>query len=257
MNKLFTVVAMMSAVALGWLSSSQAQEGGDKAVPVEFFACNWQPGKGMADLDKVTARFVKYADKNDAGYSAWILTPQFYNSAVPAANFQVGWLGSWPDANAFGRGQDSWQSKGGELATAFSEVIDCSNRHELASSVVIHAPDGPPDNGVVMFYACNLHDGKSPVEAIDAGKKLAGAMTGLGAKSASWLFFPALGAGNTAPDFWRVIAFPNYTALGAAAEIYTNGGGWQKAMEILGSVATCHTPGVYDASLVRNGAAAR
>ena len=83
------------------------------------------------------------------------------------------------------------------------------------------------------------------------------AMVAVGAfipDSASWLFFPGIGAGDIDFDFWRVVAFPNYAGLGAAAEVYLNGGGWQKSQEILGPVASCSSPAAFDARLARQGA---
>lgn len=252
MNRISTVVAMLLALAVPWAQSAVAQDGAQKANPVEFFACNFQDGKGMADLNNVIEKFKAYADQNDVGYTAWTLTPQFTNDGDDA--FDVGWLGAWPDGNAFGKSQDNWMTKGRDVAKAFGAVIDCSSRHEMASSMVINPPKAPPGNGVVMFYACSLGDGKSPNDAIAAAKKLTGAMTALGTDASSWLFFPGMGAGNIDFDYWRVVAFNNYTELGAAVETYMNGGGWQKNMEIMGPVASCSSPGVYDARLVRAGA---
>ena len=253
MNRIVTMLTTLLVISFSWLQSAVAQDAAPKAVPVEFFACNFQDGKGMADLDKVIDKFKAYADQNDVGYTAWTLTPQFTNDREEDA-FDVGWLGAWPDGNAFGKSQDNWMTKGRDVAKAFGAVIDCSNRHEMASSIAINAPEEPPGDGVVMFYACSLGDGKSPNDAIAAAGKLSGAMTALGTNASSWLFFPGMGAGDIDFDFWRVVAFNNYTELGAAAETYMNGGGWQKNMEILGPVAGCSSPGVYDARLVRAGA---
>jgi hypothetical protein len=251
MNKLFAAVIMVLATSVAWTQSSHAQDSPQKAVPVEFFACNWQDGKGMADLQKVIGKFNKYADNNDSGYSAWVLTAQFEND--PEGAFDVGWLGSWPSMKAFGESQDNWMSKGRDVAMAFAEVIDCSGRHEMASSVIINAPDGPPGNGVVMFYACSQHDGKSGMDAVQAAGKYSASMKALGVDVSSWLFFPGMGAGNIDFDFWRVVGFNNYVELAAAAEVFINGGGWKKSEETLGAVASCSSPAVFDARVVRQG----
>ncbi len=247
MKKLCAVVTLLLAVSFSWAQAVYAQE--RKAVPVEFFACNWQDGKGMSDLAKVIEKFGEYADKNDSGYSAWALTPQFTND--PDGAFDVGWLGSWPDIASFGKSQDNWMAKGGDVAKDFAAVVDCSGRHELASSVVLNPPEQAPTDGVVMFYACTLNDGKTGEDAIAAGSKLAAAMKTLGSSPASWIFFPGLGAGNIDFDYWRVIAFSNYADLAASAEVYLNGGGWKKTQEILGPVASCSSPAVFDARLAR------
>jgi len=231
------------------MQSVQAQDG--KGVPVEFFACNWQDGKGMADLDKVTKKFSQWADKNDAGYSAWVLTPQFHSADL---GFDVGWLGSWPSYGAFGKGQDTWMAGGQELAGDFAEVFDCTISHETATSVVINAPDGPPGDGVVLFTPCSVNEGKTPADAPAAHGKAAAAMKAMGSKAASWLFFPGMGTSATDFDYWSVLAFKNYSDLGASTEMYINGGGWQKVMGEIGSVARCDSPSAFDAHLVRAGA---
>lgn len=48
----------------------------------------------MDDLDKVSNRFNKWSDKNQKGYSAWTITPQFRTSDQP---FHMGWIGAWAD----------------------------------------------------------------------------------------------------------------------------------------------------------------
>jgi hypothetical protein len=249
MNKLVAVVVSILAVSVGWAQSASAQQAMDKAAPVEFFACNWQKGKGMSDLKKVAKKFNQWADKNDMQYSAWILTPQFTAADL---GFQVGWLGGWPDGNAFGKGQDKWMASGGDLGDEFNAVIDCIS-HETASSAVVNAPDGPPGNGVVMFSQCTLQPGKMPAEALEGHRKVGAMMKGMGSPASSWLFFPGMGSGDIDFHYWSVIGFQNYTDLGAATELYINGGGWQKAMGILSSLTRCQSPAVFDAHAVRQG----
>ena len=251
MNKLLLKVIAVLVVAVGWIPSVLAQQGQDEGAPVEFFACDWQNGKGMADLEKVGKKFSKWADKNDSSYSAWILTPQFHTDV----GFDVGWLGGWPDGNAFGKAQDAWQAGGRELAADFAGVMDCSASHELATSAVVSAPKGPPGNGVVMFAECTLQEGKMPADALPAHRKAGAAMKAMGSKASSWLFYPGLGAGDIDFHYWSVLAFSNYTELGAASELYINGGGWEKVMATLGPVTRCGSPSVFDVRLVRSGAA--
>ena len=160
MKKLQKVVTALSAVTVIGLQAipAQAQDDQVKASPVEFFACNFMKGKGMKDLDKVADAFSAWSSANDGNYSAWILTPQFHDEELA---FDIGWLGGWTDANAFGKGQDAWQAGGEKLAADFDKVVDCSISHELASSVEISAPAGVPGDGVVMFAECTLNEGKS------------------------------------------------------------------------------------------------
>jgi hypothetical protein len=207
-------------------------------------------GKGMSDLREVIEEFDRFATRYDAKYSAWTLTPSFYTAEH---RFDVGWLGTWPDGNAFGVSQDIYLKQGGEVIAAFNEVMDCSARQELISSVVVHAPDGPPANGVVLFSPCTLLEGKTLNDAYQASKTMANIMVGMGSKASQFMFYPSLGSGEIDFDFWRVTTFNNYTELGTAADTFYNGGGWNKTREILGSVASCGSPTAYDANLARGG----
>lgn len=250
MNKvLLTAVVVVCAAALPWSTSATAQDGEDRVVPVEFFACEYQDGKNMGDLKEVIAKFNKWADKNDSTYSAWTLTPQFHSGV----DFDVGWMGVWPDGKAFGVSQDTWMKGGKDIAREFNKVVDCGDRHELLSSATIHAPGGPGDDGVVMFSACTLKEGKTFRDSFEAHKKLAKAMAAKGNKAKSWLFYPGVGAGEIDFHYWRVLGFNNYTEFGEAAEIFLNEGGWEIAMKTLGPVVSCKQPAAFDARLARKG----
>ncbi len=225
----------------------------DKASPVEAFYCNLQDGKTMKDLAAVTERFVKWADKNDSGYTAWILTPQFANFMETP---HLIWLGSWDSGNDMGKGTDAWMAGGGDIQAEFNKVLQCGG-HALASSVPIHAPDGSPENGVVMFTQCSFAEGSDWSKAMAAHTQYSKAMRGLGAKNNNWLFFPMLGAAADRDfDYWGVSTFANYTDYFAAYEIYVNGGGWQKGMEAMQGKAECKigSATVWDFKLVRSGA---
>ncbi|TDG12720.1 hypothetical protein E2F43_14180 [Seongchinamella unica] len=240
------VVPVLGACSLLLGQAATAQDDG-AVVPVEWFSCNFRDGKDLEDLDKVNARFNKWADKNDSGYSAWLMFPNLHSGV----EFDLGWLGSWPSGADFGKGMDAFMQSP-ELMDAFNEVVDCSIGHGMASSAVINAPDGPPDNGVVIFSSCTHKEGKSFDDSFGAHKAMSEAMQGMGSKGASWLFYPGLGS-NVDFDYWQVIAFKNYSDLGLTTEMYTNGGGWKKAAEILGPVVSCGGTSVWDARLVRAG----
>ena len=113
MNKLLAVlVFVVWAAAVG---PAFAMEWTTSAAPVDFRACNFRDGKSMADLDKVSAKFRDYAKKNDLAYSAWVLVPE-YQTGV---DFDIGWLGAWPDSGAFGVGMEAWKSSGKQLQAEF------------------------------------------------------------------------------------------------------------------------------------------
>ena len=253
MKVIIKAVLMCAAALPFWSQTALSQAEQAKPGPVEAFFCKFQPGKGMADLMPVAQRFAKWADQNDSSYSAWILTPAFGQfTELP----QVIWLGANPTGNDMGKGQDTWRKSGGDLQKAFDSVIACG-AHSVASSVPINVPDGNPGDGVVMFTQCSVDDDGDYMKVVAAHKQYSKAMRALGAKNSNWLFFPMIGAPAEMDfDYWGVSTFPSWSDFFAAYEIYVNGGGWQKGMELLNDVAECDSgsPSVWDVKLVRQGA---
>ena len=246
MKKLFAVAVSIVAVAMVQMTSAQEEARGN---PVEFYGCTWQDGKGMADLVKVAKKFSQWADKQGSKYSAWILTPQFHTDV----GFEVGWLGGWQSGAEMGKTLDNWQANGQELAAEFTAVMDCSGRHELATAMPIHAPDGPGDSGKVLFSACSKADGKSWDDVMTAHANAGKMMRDKGAKAhGSWMFFPGIGAGDYDFDYWRVIAFNSFADFGATSEVYINGGGWEESMKMMGGVTRCDDGVMFDVMGVRN-----
>jgi hypothetical protein len=248
------IVWLITAALLPWTQAARAETASAASpAPIEAFYCNMLPGKSMKDLMPVAERISKWADKNDPGYSAWLLTPQFgMGDKLP----QVIWLGSAASGGAFGKGLDAWQATGGELAAAFGNVVDCSPGHVLASSVEISAPDGIPGDGVVMFTQCDIAEGSNRMDAIKAHKAFASEMRALGSKGSSWIFFPMLGGSDPGYDYLGVSTFRNWSDYFDAYETYVNGGGGAKAATIFSGKADCNkvTPTVWDVKLVRKAA---
>lgn len=244
-----TIMTIAMVLFLG-MPSAFAQEGGAAPAPVEAFYCNYQDGKDIEDLTKIAQRFSKWADESNSDYSAWILTPQFGQfDDLP----EVLWLGTNTSGDMMGKGLDAYVAEGVDIQKEFDKVVDCY-AHALASSVEVAAPDGPPQDGVVMFSQCAIAEGSDWSKAVAGHKAFAGEMRELGAKSANWLFFPMLGgSAEMVHDYWGVTTFGSWTEYFSAYELYVNGGGWQKQQEALEGLAGCMvgTATVWDVSLVR------
>lgn len=247
------VILIAVAAAVGANSALADEEAVARAVPLNFMACYFVEGKGMSDLNPVLERFDRWATRYDAKYTAWVMTPRYYNNPNM---YDVAWLGTWPDGKTFGVSQDAWVSQGVEVLQAFGEVIDCRVR-ELASSVEVYTPNGAPEQGVWMFSHCTLKDGKTLGDAYRASRELAETMAGLGSSASHFMFYPGLGAGDLGFDFWRVTTFSNFTELGEFAEIYINGGGWDETTRTVGSIASCTSPNTFDARMVHSGTTRR
>jgi len=232
-------------VCAGWGQSALAAD--TKARPVDFRGCNFLDGKTMADLDKVTDKFRAYANKNDTGYSAWILTPEYATNP----GFDVAWMGAWPDGVAFGVSMEKWRSLGTGIAAEFAQVVDCSGIHVAATSLPINAPEATPQDGILLLYACKLNQGKTLDEAYAAHLKFGQTMKAKGSLSNSWMFTPIAGAGDSEVDYYHAAAFYRYSDLGDTMEMFVNRGGAGERVKIIDPVASCQTPDVFNALSVR------
>lgn len=246
MHKQWKLAVAVAAVSgLAWGSPAMGQESDNMVNPVELFACTFKEGKGYDDLAKVNEKFRKWAKKNDSGYSAWTITPQFRTND---GQFDVGWIGSWQAGADMGKGLDNWMSNNDGIGADYGEVIECS--HSLVSSVAINAPAGPPNDGVVWFSSCSLNDGANHAQAFEAHKKLSAGMRTMGGKGQSWLMYPVFGFKDAEFDYYSVVSFNNYQELGEAWHLWTNGKGYEKHGAALASLLSCDSPRVYDARLV-------
>ena len=244
-NKWKLAVAVVAVTNMAWTGQALGQDEPPTVAPVELFACTFKEGKGMEDMAKLNEKFKKWSKKQDDGYSAWTITPQFRTND---GQFDVGWIGSWQAGSAMGKGLDTWMKGNDGLGAAYAELIDCS--HSLVSSVAINAPAGPPNDGVVWFSSCSMNEGVNSRQAFEAHKKFSAGMRQLGGKGQSWLMYPALGFKDLDFDYYSVVSFNNYAELGEAWHLWTNGGGYEKHGPGLMSVVTCDSPRVYDARLV-------
>lgn len=255
MKKLTALMAVAATLSLTVNQSALAAEpeigtarAEGVAAPVDFRACNFKEGKSHADLDAVAAKFRKYANKNDFNYAAWILVPQYHSQS----DFDVGWLGAWPDGESFGVSMEKWMTSGRSLQVDFATVMDCSDHHEMSLSLPINAADSTPQDGVMLVYECSLEDGKNLNNAYKAHLEWGTTKKALGFLDNSWMFQPAVGVRDIDYDYYHVVVFYRYSDLGAAMQVYANGGGMQKREKIYSGITDCGRPFIYDFKSVRD-----
>lgn len=232
------VSGLWATLSVAWGLSAQAENPaeGARGVPVDFWSCNFKDGKDMEDLNKAIDAYNAWADKNDDSEVAWVMTPEFYG---PENTIEVGWLGSWPDGNAWGKHADAFDATGGKVMDGFMDVVTC-HAHEMATALKINAPEEPPESGLVVFSRCTVAEGKTPEDVIAAHRQVSAKMAGESGAN-SWLFFPGGGSSSeeSAYQYWLVLGFDNHAELGAAWENYTNGGGWKTVNATLTGITSC------------------
>lgn len=220
------------------------------ASPVEIFTCNYVDGKSQRDLDRVVGKFNQWSEANGGdGYTAWVLTPMFYNADI---KFDLAWIGAWQSFENMGSGLDNWLANGGSLAGDFDRVMSCDS-HTLFRSYNTIPPlsENPPDNSVVMFETCKLTEGTTPPQVYEAHVNWGKWMREKGSKLSEWAFVPDLGSGDVKFDYYTVTGFANYSDLSATGELLFNGGGIETTTEMLAPVRECDLPRVYNARVVQ------
>lgn len=257
MKKLATVFALVFAAATNWGVPAMAEETKvgmarptGLAAPVDFRACSFKEGKGMKDLDATIEKFRAYANRNDTGYAAWVLVPQYHSQS----EFDVGWLGAWPNGESFGTSMERWMTSadGRALQAEFDEVVDCSDHHEMSISLPINAADATPQDGIMLAYECSLQGDKTLADAYKAHLEWGTAKKALGFLDNSWIFQPGAGVRELDYDYYHIVVFYRYGDLGAAMHLYANEGGMRKREEIYSGITDCGRPFIYDFTSVRD-----
>ena len=206
----------------------------------------------MEDLQKVTAKWNKWMDANStAAYTAWIMTPVLSSSNMPN---DVVWMGAWQNGTEMGKGMQEWADQGADLNRDFLDTIDCAE-HSQAASVNIRPPGGewPGEQGVAAFSNSTVAEGKTVPDAMAVHRAWAEHLDSTGSKAGMWAFFPGAGQNEHDWHYKIVVSHPDYISYGADWENFTNGQGWQKAMEMgSGKVVNCDSPRVYHSVTVRN-----
>ena len=255
MNNLKIVSWSALAGLLLTASPSIAQvsdDGMGKVLPVEVYACKYNEGKTVADLNPIIDRWNEFADDNDLdNYAAWMLTPFFF---TPEQDFDMLWLGAWSDGNAMGAGLQNWIEDGQELGAAFSEVVDCV-AHVALSSAMYKAPPGgnAPAAGVITMMNCELNEGKRYSDIKAAELKWAAHLSEQGSDAAFYHWFPMFGGGDSGFDYKVVFAYADFNELGAGVEYFANGGGREVSDGIFDDIDDCDDARVYLTRSLREG----
>ena len=249
MYRLLLTLLSSGFVIVGGLSTAVAQDDEDGgAAAVEIYTCSYADGKDSADLDKVNAKWNKWADgQGISDYSAWTMTP-FYSS--PDQDFDVIWLGVTATGKAMGASQDKWLATGGSLGKEYDSVIPCDS-HSMSAAVQFKAPPerADPSNIILGFSDCTVGDDfHFSTDVAPALKAWGEFRAAHGSTAGMWAFFPVHGGGGEEFDFKFVVSHGNYTEQGADFDDYDPA----KAREIFPyGMLDCDSSRSYRATNVR------
>jgi hypothetical protein len=243
-KKLFVACVVTCFVLFAGSGSVLAQDASEFIIPVELYTCNYNEGKGSADLDKAVDKWNSWADKNGMDdYSAWTLTPYYYGAEQ---KFDVIWLGAAKDAVALGKGQDAFLNEDAGLRQAFDEVLSCDAHANFASLNFKAAADAAtPANSVLTFSDCSYKEGATFAAMNEAMDKWRQHLTDSGVDSAIFHWYPVYGGGAEEFSFKWLEAHENFAALGADYEMMGNGKGYVLRGELFDDLVDCDSSRAY------------
>lgn len=218
--------------------------------PVETWTCDYNDGKGPADLDKAIAAWNNWMDDEEQGdYFAAVLTPNYFGERL----FDVGWLGVWRNGNAMGSGTDLWLSEGGELAAGFFEVLTCTSHSNFAGANVRQPKqedDESDDSFVLSFSNCSVKEDKTFDDFMAAQEEWNTYADEHGIAEGNWVWWPIMGESNNDYDFKYLTGTDDHTATGANWQLYSEGH-YQKSSELFDDLLDCDIARLYDGRVVR------
>lgn len=253
MKKIVTVATSAIMFLFAGLTFAQEEEQPEPLsfTPVEAYACNFNEGKGPADLASVVEEWNEWMDSQEAtNYFAITMWPNFFGERA----FDVAWVGVWPDGNAMGEGIDLWLTEGQEVGAGFYDVMDCTSHAQYASVQVREAPEVDMETGdmfMVAFSNCTMAEGRDYREYLAASKEWNTYADEHGIVGGAWNWWPVWGESSDADyDFKSVTSAPSYTVAGANWAKYADGH-YQKSNEMFDGLMDCDSPRVYTAMVER------
>ena len=204
---------------------------------LETFACNYNEGKDLGDLLKVSEKWSEWAtDTMDHPYSAWLFTPMFFDSS---RSHDVYWIGTSDTESTLGAVQDQWLKTGAKYQAAFNKVITCDRHNMFRGQSLRNTLDGSA-TGNAQFFACSFKETATP-EKFEAGTKGFRAFVDtLNLKEGIWRWWPGAGHfGGNDWDFLEVVGSGSLQERFANKAKYVKQNGDAKWFENNGDVLQC------------------
>jgi hypothetical protein len=218
-------------------------------TPIEVLRCRFVAGKGPGDIEGLSAAFNRWMEQSRAPqYAAYVLLPQSHSTEI---DFDLAWVGSWPDAETMGESMAHYFERAAELEGVFGGVMDCDSNTNY-SVVTIREPAERGRFGPVEVGTCKLRLGASLDEALTAAREWVDYTGSIGSTAAHWLLFPAYGEHSEASyTFKWAVGYESYPAFGRDYDRATNGNGLDRYNELFADLLRCDSPRLYRTITVR------
>ncbi len=228
------------ALAVVWSFAANAADTG----PVrEFYACNFQDGKGMDDLmairDVIVEQIEKANNEDLSNQVSLLWTPVKTNGELDFL-----WFDMHENLNAMGRAASAFESSGGAAAidALAAKTVQC------AAGIVTHEaiyqgdePIGGPGPVLVESYRCELHPGKTVVDAREAVDYWRGVIDDLDGYDsfAAWMQTPVVS--QSSADLYYFVVHADMAEYAARTSTYRASKGGMEADSRFNAVHRCES----------------
>ena len=221
----------------------------DNHVPdysvMESFQCNFNEGKGMSDLIRVSDEWTKWMNQGNVSvpYNAWHVTSVFNNQKD--FSFDTVWIGFTNNYEEMGVIQDEWAEKGARLQAKFDNVQSCPV-HSMQYVYTVRSPKEQFSKGYMTVSGCTASEEATNEAFMLADEKMNTYLDENNfSNGATMRWFRGPGSGVDFPyDYLNVTVVPSFTEWGQNVDKIVTGAGAVSA-NLYGDLQSCDTPRVY------------
>jgi len=218
-------------------------------APIEVLTCHYAEGKGPADLEGLATGFNAWMERYDAPpYTAYTLSPLSHSDEI---DFDLAWVGAWPDGATMGASLVHYFTHGAELGPVFGSVMSCGTN----TNYTLHTVKAPAQSafGPLTVASCMLEAGVSIDEGLAALDEWVEHAESSGSDAAHWVLFPAYGERSDATyDFKWAQAYGSYESFGRDYDaLNPKGRGRETFAALFTGVLRCDTPRSYSVRVIR------
>jgi hypothetical protein len=217
-------------------------------TPIEALSCRYAEGKGPADLEGLAAGFNDWMERSEApAYTAYVLSPLAHSEEL---EFDLLWIGAWPDGVTMGTSMAHYFTHGAELGPVFGAVMDCGSNTNYAV-LTIKRPEQAAF-GPLEVASCTLRVGAVIGDALAAVEEWVQYATRSGSGAAHWILFPAYGERSDAGySFKWAMGYGSYESFGRDYDEFNNGGGVDQYNALFEGIMRCDSPRLYSVRPIR------
>lgn len=216
--------------------------------PIEVRTCDFAPEKGRADLDVLVTEFNRWMAASSAPeYDAYVLFPLAHSAEI---DFDLVWVGAWPDGTTMGESMAHYFAQGDKLAPIFDAAMSCRDNRNF-SMLTLRAPVAERF-GPMEVSTCTLRLGAVLDETLAAVREWVDHTGSIGSTAAHWLLFPAYGErSDTNYTFKWAVGYDSFEDFGRDYDQLTNGSALDRYNELFELSMRCDSPRLYAVRTIR------